>query len=82
MTHSIIDMSNLLLRTLPDASILTIDGHTVTIETNAIGKQIFDAERKLRKDTGIKYQLMCQRMQDKNKLRVKLARFRGKGDAV
>ena len=68
---------------LPDARVIAIGGgDVITLETHATGKQIFDAEAELRRRTGVKYELMCGRMADQNKLRIKLAKFRGIGDAT
>lgn len=75
-------LSEELVALLPDVRLITIKGDVVTIETNATGKEIFDAEAELRRQTGVMYELMCGRKQDQNKLRVKLARFRGIGDAT
>lgn len=62
---------------LPDAKVISIFGDVITIQTEAAGKQIFDAEAELRIRTGIPYELMCDRIGDKNKLRIKLADLRG-----
>ncbi len=62
---------------IPDAKIMSIHGDVITIQTAATGKQIFDAEAELRRRTGIPYELMCDRIGDKNKLRIKLADLRG-----
>lgn len=67
---------------LPEYRIVSIKDLVVTIDTTASGKQIFDAEAALRKASGLMFELMCGRMQDQNKLRVKLASFRGIGDAT
>ena len=75
-------LAEALLPQLPDVLFLDINGLVITIETNASGKQIFDAEAHLRRETGVMYELMCGRKPDGNKLRVKLAKFRGIGDAV
>lgn len=75
-------MRDALASILPDAKVLSIKEAVITIETSATGKQIFDAEAELRRQTGVMYELMCGRKQDQNKLRVKLAKFRGIGDAT
>jgi hypothetical protein len=67
---------------LPNARVLSVNGNIITIETDASGKEIFDAEAKLRQRTNVMYELMCARLQDQNKLRVKLAKFRGIGGAT
>lgn len=69
---------------LPDAKVLNVDREklVLTIDTIATGKEIFDVEAKVRRVTEIKWELMCGRKQDENKLRVKLAKFRGIGDAT
>jgi len=75
-------LAEALLPLLPDVQFISVNGAVLTIETSATGKQIFDAEAQLRKETGVMYELMCGRMPDGNKLRVKLAKFRGIGDAA
>lgn len=67
---------------IPDVLIISAKGTVLTIATAATGKQIFDAEAWLRRETGVMYELMCGRLPDGNKLRVKLAKFRGIGDAT
>lgn len=75
---------SVLLSILPDAKLLSVKSEQLIaiIESNASPKEIFDAERLLRKITGMKWELMMGRKQDENKLRVKLAKFRGVGDAT
>ena len=77
-------ITDVLARCLPDVLVVSVDipRNILTITTTASGKQIFDAEAELRKATGIMYELMCGRLPDANKLRVKLAKFRGIGDAT
>lgn len=53
-----------------------------TIETSATGAEIFEAERLIRLTVNAPVELMCGRKQDENKLRVKLAKFRGIGEAT
>lgn len=78
-----IDLQQVLDKLLPGCKILSVVGEVITIETDAPGKQIFISERMLRKVCGgIQYELMCSRKTDQNKLRVKLAKFRGIGDAT
>ena len=63
---------DLLTEWLPDAKVIRIDGVDITIRSAASGKAIFDAAAELRRQTGIKYELFMERMQDQNKLRIKL----------
>ena len=78
-----IDIQQVLDKLLPGCKILSVVGEVITIETDAAGRDIFFAESRLRNlCDGIKYELMCSRKTDKNKLRVKLAKFRGIGDAT
>ena len=81
--HDVI-IADVLSRELPDVTFVAadMDRLLLTIQTSATGKQIFDAEAQLRKETGVMFELMCGRLRDANKLRVKLAKFRGIGDAT
>lgn len=75
-------MQDVLTRLLPDAALINIRGVDVTISSTASGKAIFDAERELRRITGVKYELFMERAGDKNKLRIRLAKLRGVGGAA
>lgn len=77
-------IADVLARCLPDVVFVSADMErlVLTISTKASGKEIFDAEAQLRKETGVMYELMCGRLPDANKLRVRLAKFRGIGDAT
>ena len=75
-------MKEILATILPDAKVISIAGTVITIDSQATGKQIFDAEAELRRVTGVMYELMMGRKQDENKLRIKLAKFRGVGGAT
>jgi len=78
-----IDIQQVLDKLIPGCKILSVVGEVITIETDATGREIFFAESRLRNlCDGIKYELMCSRKTDQNKLRVKLAKFRGIGDAT
>ena len=78
-----IDIQQVLDKLIPGCKILSVVGEVITIETDATGRDIFFAESRLRNlCDGIKYELMCSRKTDQNKLRVKLAKFRGIGDAT
>ena len=70
-------LAGILANILPDVKLISISGVDVKIDSEASSKQIFDAERELRKQTGIKYELFMERQQDQNKLRIRLATFRG-----
>lgn len=67
---------------LQDARVLSVKDLVVTLQSNATGKQIFDAEAYVRRHTTKQFELMMVRMQDENKLRVKLAAMRGIGGAT
>ena len=67
---------------LPDAKVISVVGAVITIDSQATGKQIFDAEAELRRMTGVQFELMMGRKQDENKLRIRLAKFRGVGGAT
>ena len=71
------DIERDIVNVLPDARLIRVNGVDVTICSTASGKAIFDAERELRKITGIKYELFMERMQDQNKQRVVFAKKRG-----
>ena len=75
-------IADILEMLLPDAKILNLRGVDLTIESTASPKAIFDAERNIRAQTGVKYELFLERGGDKNKLRIKLAKFRGIGGAT
>jgi hypothetical protein len=80
---SLIALPELLQTLLPGCKILSVVGEVITIETDATGREIFFAESRLRNlCDGIKYELMCSRKTDQNKLRIKLAKFRGIGGAT
>lgn len=70
-------LAGLITNLLPDAKLLSVKGVDVTIDSEATGKEIFDAEAILRRQTGVKYELFMERQQDQNKLRIKLADLRG-----
>lgn len=76
------EFAETLERILPGARIVSVKGVDVTIDSEALPKQLFDAEAELRRRTGVLYELFLERMPDKNKLRVKLAKMRGVGDAA
>lgn len=70
-------LAGILGNLLPDVKLISVSGVDIKIDSQASGKEIFDAERELRKQTGIKYELFMERQQDQNKLRIRLANFRG-----
>lgn len=76
------EFAQILDRLLLGAKIISIKGVDVTIESEASGKQIFDAEARLRKETGVLYELFLARKADDSKLRLKLAAMRGVGGAT
>ena len=75
-------IAGILERLLPDAKIIRVVGVDVTLRSSASPKAIFDAEAELRRQTGTKWELFLERGGDKNKLRIKLAKFRGIGGAT
>ena len=70
-------LAGLITNLLPDAKLLSVKGVDVTIDSEATGKEIFDAEANFRRQTGVKYEIFMERQQDQNKLRIKLADLRG-----
>mgnify|MGYP001595557897 FL=1 len=75
-------IADILEQCLPDAKILRVVGVDVTISSTASPKAIFDAERELRARTVTKWELFMERGGDQNKLRIKLAKLRGIGNAT
>jgi hypothetical protein len=58
---------------LPDAEIVRTRFPRIVVRTHATPKQVFDAEIRLRRETGEKWEIMMPDMVDKSPIRVKLA---------
>ena len=62
---------------LPDARVVRVVFPQLVIESRATPKAVFDAEITLRQRTGELWEIMMTDMQDRNKIRVRLAEKRG-----